>query len=207
MPATLVGERYAVQRELIVLPFVVLIATFGAMFLLRHSTRFARLAGVALLLAMPVQFAAFYYDYFNDYRIRSAFWFDPANFRGVAEFLLSAKRPAGRRRCTSAKTWMMSRLDGASISRSIDGRICSQRTSLFSARDLDVSKVPAGQPARALRERSEPFPALLGPEKCAVASVVTDISGGRSAVILRKASLTGAAFAAQGVGWPRRRSP
>jgi hypothetical protein len=44
---------------------------------------------VILLIAMPVQFAYFCHDYFTDYQARSAFWFDPVNFRGVAEYLVA----------------------------------------------------------------------------------------------------------------------
>src|SRR4029077_17656479 len=89
LPATLVDERYAIQRELFVLPFGALIAAFGAAFLLRHGQRAIQLAAVALMLAMPFQFAYFYRDYFTEYRVRSAYWFDPANFRGIAEHLIA----------------------------------------------------------------------------------------------------------------------
>jgi 4-amino-4-deoxy-L-arabinose transferase-like glycosyltransferase len=187
LPATLVDERYAIQRELVVLPFVVLISTFGAIFLLRHSTRAVRLAGVALLLAMPFQFAVFYHDYFNDYRIRSAFSFDPVNFRGVAEFLISSQSSD-----RTPPVFLSEDLDDVAarwrfyLAKHRREELL-QRTRLFSARDLDVSKVPPGS-LLVLYANDPAVPALLGPEKCAIASFVTDIAGGRSAVILRKAS-------------------
>src|SRR5580765_2312190 len=56
LPATFLGERYAIQRELVVLPFAVLIGALGASFLLRHTQRAVRVAGVILLIATPVQF-------------------------------------------------------------------------------------------------------------------------------------------------------
>jgi riboflavin kinase/FMN adenylyltransferase len=59
-------------EELVVLPFFVLIATYGAVWLLQHARRPVRVAGMLLLLAMPIQFAFFCQDYFNDYRLRSA---------------------------------------------------------------------------------------------------------------------------------------
>ncbi len=187
LPATLVDERYAIQRELVVLPFVVLIATFGAAFLLRHSRRAVRLAGVLLLLAMPVQFAYFYQDYFNDYRIRSAFSFDPANFRGVAEYLISSN--------SSGQTpllYLSEDLDDVAarwrfylIKHRREDML--QRTSLFTAKGLDVHRVPPGS-LLVLYANDPAVPALLGPEKCAVVTFVTDIAGGNSAVILRKAS-------------------
>jgi len=57
LPATFVNERYAIQRELVVLPFAVLIGTMGAAFLLRHSTRAVHYVGsiasvVVLIVAL-----------------------------------------------------------------------------------------------------------------------------------------------------------
>jgi 4-amino-4-deoxy-L-arabinose transferase-like glycosyltransferase len=185
LPATLVGERYAIQRELVVLPFVVLIATFGAAFLLRHPMGAIRLAGVLLLLAVPVQFADFYQDYFNDYRIRSAFSFDPANFRGVAEYLISSN--------SSGQTPLMY------LSEDLDDVAARwrfylikhrredllQRTSLFAAKGLDVHRVPPGS-LLVLYANDPAVPGLLGPEKSSVATFVMDAAGGKAAVILRK---------------------
>ena len=136
---------------------------------------------------MPVQFAYFYQDYFNDYRIRSAFSFDPANFRGVAEYLISSN--------SSGQTPLMC------LSEDLDDvaprwrfylikhrrEDLLQRTSLFTAKGLDVHRVPPGS-LLVLYANDPAVPALLGPEKCAVATFVTDMAGGHSAVILRKAS-------------------
>src|SRR5207247_5701458 len=43
---------------------------------------------VCLLALMPLQFAWFYVDYFNDYRIRSIFWFE-RNIRGGLEEIIA----------------------------------------------------------------------------------------------------------------------
>jgi 4-amino-4-deoxy-L-arabinose transferase-like glycosyltransferase len=187
LPPTLVGERYAIQRELVVLPFAVLLATAGVIFLLRHPRRAIRAAGFVLLLAAPVQFAAFYRDYFTDYRIRSAFAFDPANFRGVADYLLStdSSRP-------SPLIYLSEDLDDVAArwrfylvkNRRED---LLERTSLFPAKTLDIHRVPSGS-LLVLYANDPAVPALLAPGKCVVATYVTGATGGHSAVILRKAS-------------------
>ena len=186
LPATLLSERYAIQRELVVLPFAILIAAFGASSMLRHASRATRLAGVLLLLAVPIQFAWFYQDYFNDYRIRSAFAFDPANFRGAAEFLIPAS--AG----DAAAIYLSDDLDDVAarwrfflIKHRREELLT--RTTLFAAKNFDVRQVPAG--SLIVLYASDPsVQALLGPDKCSIATVIRDAAGGQSAIILRKAS-------------------
>jgi hypothetical protein len=90
VPATLFGERYMIQRELIVVPFAVLVAVFGVAFLLRQRNALVRWATIALLAAIPLQFAYVCRDYFTHYKVRSAFWYDPAAFRDVAEPVIAA---------------------------------------------------------------------------------------------------------------------
>lgn len=185
VPAVLVDERYAVQRELFVLPFGVLISVFGVAFLLRQQHQLIRLATGLLLLAMPIQYAYFHDDYFTDYQIRSAYWFDPINFRDVAEYLIanaaSADMPAvylSRDLDDGGPRW------GFYLAK--HGRQdLSQRTKFFSADGLDLSGVPAGS-LLVLYANDPNVAALLGAEKCSVAKIVIDAAGGKSAVILRK---------------------
>jgi 4-amino-4-deoxy-L-arabinose transferase-like glycosyltransferase len=187
LPATLVDERYAIQRELVVLPFVVLIATLGATFVLRHHRRGIRLAGVLLLLAMPAQFAYFWQDYFGDYRIRSAFAFDPANFRGVADYLITSS-PSGQ----APLIYLSEDLDDVAarwrfylVKHRREDLL--ERTSLFPAKGLDVGRVPPGS-LLVFYANDPAVPAWLGPDKCAVAASIADMSGANAAVILRKSS-------------------
>ena len=197
LPATFVGERYAIQRELAILPFAALLAALGAMFLLRHSTRAVRFAGLTLVLAMPVQFGLFWQDYFNDYRVRSAFWFDPANFRGIAEYLIANASPA--------KIYLSDDLDDVAARwrfyllkhRRED---LLPRTNLFAATSLDISRVPAGS-LLVFYANDRVVPRLLAPPQCALATFITDIAGGRAAVILQKAD------APHAVGGPSAASP
>jgi 4-amino-4-deoxy-L-arabinose transferase-like glycosyltransferase len=72
--AVLSGELET-NRVLYVLPFGVLLATYGVQFLFSRPKRFWRWAAAALLLAIPLQFAAFYADYIGSYRTRTSYWF------------------------------------------------------------------------------------------------------------------------------------
>lgn len=82
-----VPEPYAIDRELALLPFAVLIATRGvqALFAARH--RVWRMAAVCALAIVPLHFAFFCVDYFGDYRLRSAFWFE-WNHRDAFELVI-----------------------------------------------------------------------------------------------------------------------
>jgi hypothetical protein len=186
LPATLVDERYAIQRELFVLPFGVLISVFGALYLLRDGRYAVRIVAVALLAAMPIQFAYFYRDYFTDYRIRSAFWFDPANVRGISEYLLAHDPP---RQAAPAMYFSQDLDDVAARWRFYlikNGREdLLQRTRMFDPGGLNVREVPPGS-LLVFYANDPAVPTLLGADRCSVATFVMDAAGGRSAVILRK---------------------
>ena len=187
LPATLVDERYAVQRELFILPFGVLIGAFGIVWLCRQPGMAVRIAAALLLAAMPLQFVDFYRDYFSDYQIRAASWFDPVNFRGVAEYLISSDSTA--------------RLPAVYLSQDLDDGAARwrfylakhsredllSRTRYFRATDLNVSAVPAGS-LLVLYANDPKVPDLLGRDKCSLAATVIDAAGAKAAVILRKAS-------------------
>jgi 4-amino-4-deoxy-L-arabinose transferase-like glycosyltransferase len=82
-----VPEPYAVDRELGVLPFGVLAAVFGVKYLIERGPGWRRLA-LCLLAFVPVHFALFCVEYFGDYRVQSAFWFE-FNRRGAIEEVLA----------------------------------------------------------------------------------------------------------------------
>lgn len=81
-------EPYASDRELVVLPFGVLIAAFGIERLLAMRTRGGRAIAMGLLVLVPLHFLFFEVDYFGDYHRRSAFWFD-WNHRGGLEEIIA----------------------------------------------------------------------------------------------------------------------
>ena len=185
LPATLVGERYAIQRELVALPFVALIATFGAAWLLRRPARTARLAGLLLLLAMPVQFTVFWQDYFNGYRVRSAFAFDPVNFRGVAEYLIANTGPG-----QAPRIYLSADLDDVAARWRFylikhERQDLLPRSSLFTPTSFAIGETPPAS-FLVLYANDPAVPSLVGPRTCAVAAYIDDVTGGRSAIILRR---------------------
>ena len=92
LAATLVAERYRINRALVMLPFASLVATFGVEALWSARRQTFRMLVVVLLALMPLQFAAFSRDYFGDYRARSASWLE-YNIAGGLEEILS-RQPA-----------------------------------------------------------------------------------------------------------------
>ncbi len=88
--AAVVGEPAMVQRALVLLPFGVLLATIGVARLWSSPRPFIRAALIVMLAMMPLQFAYFYRDYLTHYQHRSAFYFDPVDFRDVAGYLFAA---------------------------------------------------------------------------------------------------------------------
>jgi 4-amino-4-deoxy-L-arabinose transferase-like glycosyltransferase len=80
-------EPYASDRELVLLPFGVLIAAFGIERLLAMRRRWGRVAATGLLVLIPLHFVFFVFDYFGDYHRRAAFWFD-WNHRGGLEEII-----------------------------------------------------------------------------------------------------------------------
>lgn len=75
----LIKAGCAIQRELGVVVFGVLISVYGAMRLFASSRPLVRAAAAVLVIAMPVQFAYFANDSFTGYRFRAAKWLDPIN--------------------------------------------------------------------------------------------------------------------------------
>ena len=63
--ASTFNERQAIGNELAMLPFAVLIATFGAAQLLAGTQKIWRGVGVCLLILMPLQFGCFVRDYLS----------------------------------------------------------------------------------------------------------------------------------------------
>ncbi len=83
-----VPEPYAIDRELELLPFAVLIATYGLQQLLAAERARWRVVGACALALVPLHFGFFYVDYFTDYRVSSAVWFG-GNRRGALEEILA----------------------------------------------------------------------------------------------------------------------
>jgi hypothetical protein len=87
----LVNSGNAIQRQLVLIPFVVLASVYGARRLLQHPAKLVRVVTVLMLVSLPLQFAYFARDYFTDYRIRAAARIDPINLREVARSLFTGE--------------------------------------------------------------------------------------------------------------------
>lgn len=72
----LVGNEYRASKELFILPFACLLATYAIKFLFSSSYKFGKMFALILLIIIPIQFTFFLFDYFNDYRERSYVWFN-----------------------------------------------------------------------------------------------------------------------------------
>lgn len=89
LPAVIMAD-VEIRRWLNVVPFMALIAGFGAERLMRGSTR-QRLVLVLLIALAVAQFALFMRDYFGPYRERSSDWFG-GNIRAAVTSVLQAAR-------------------------------------------------------------------------------------------------------------------
>lgn len=80
----LVGNEYRISKELVILPFAVLIATAGLQFLFNSKLKIGKWIAIILLIISVGQFGLFLSDYFTDYRVRSYNWFN-YNIPGALE--------------------------------------------------------------------------------------------------------------------------
>ncbi|MBI2268194.1 MAG: glycosyltransferase family 39 protein [Candidatus Blackburnbacteria bacterium] len=89
--ATIAGDHYRISRALFILPFAVILATYGVKFLFSLRSRKCQVLGLVLLFAIPLQGFYFLYDYFTDYRLRSYSWFNN-NVPGALESIIKYDR-------------------------------------------------------------------------------------------------------------------
>jgi 4-amino-4-deoxy-L-arabinose transferase-like glycosyltransferase len=75
IPAVMVEEPMAIYREMVVLPFAILLAGYGARRLFESAARSWRVVAIAALVLIPIHFGYFLKDYFTDYRLNLYIWF------------------------------------------------------------------------------------------------------------------------------------
>lgn len=183
LPATIAGEGYMIQRELVIVAFAAGIAAAGADMLWRSAHTRGRIAVLLLLVAMPMQFAVFYRDYFTRYKLRSAFYYDPAAFGDVAAYLISTD--SGSR---VPHVYFQTDVDDAAAKWRFNvtraGRLdLVARTSYFA--DLgEIESAPRG--SLAVVYPSPRADALDRDRRWSRAQSVSDVDGRPAAVIFRK---------------------
>jgi 4-amino-4-deoxy-L-arabinose transferase-like glycosyltransferase len=178
------APRYATARDLLVIPFGVLIATAGIEFLVRQRPVGLAVA-VLLLISMPLQFATYVRDYFGDYQIRSSYRHDFLNVRGVVEYVAAADE--------SSHVPAVFLSDDVGAGKAVQWKfhlITHDRTDLwhrtryFSAATFDPGSVPAGS-LLVLPADHPDLNALLRSGRCLLVHVVHDVTDRPAAVILR----------------------
>lgn len=140
--AALVVAEVKINRALIMLPFAALVAAAGADTMLRARRAIWRLAAVALLAAIPLQFAYFYRDYLTDYPARAAFWFEQ-NKRAAFENILARDRERPLARIYISRTprwidwywpWYLAKAGRSDL---------LERTAYILPRELDPAAIPS----------------------------------------------------------------
>jgi 4-amino-4-deoxy-L-arabinose transferase-like glycosyltransferase len=140
--AVLLAE-VAIRRSLVMLPFAVLIATFGVEALVQAPSRAWRIAGVALLLAIPLQFHRFYSAYLGDYRVRSSGWLGGNIRGGLLEIIeRSARTPVPAIYLSNGIPYVDAYWDFYLIKHR--RRDLAGRTVYFDPKGVDVREAPGG---------------------------------------------------------------
>ena len=181
------APHYATARHLLAVPFGVLVAVTGLEWLMTRAGRAGQIMAAVLVLSIPVQFASFARDYFTDYRLRSAFWSDSMNMRGVvasvAALDATARVPAvylsdedlGEDKVV--KWWFYLLAAGR-------GDLWRE-TQYFSSERTSAAGI-ASHSALVVREGSRLVPSLTAGGLWSIAATVTDVAGTPTATILRR---------------------
>jgi hypothetical protein len=132
-----------------------------------------------VLVASPIQFAYFYYDYVGHYKLRSAFYYDPVAFQDVAGHLIeSPDTPA---------FYFTNDVDDASVKWRFYATGDGRADLLARTKYIDVGDwpdAPAG--SRLVTYDDSARLAELAAAGWTVERVITDVDHRRAAVILRK---------------------
>jgi 4-amino-4-deoxy-L-arabinose transferase-like glycosyltransferase len=92
---SVISGAIEMNRVMFAIPFGVLTAAYGSFVLLRGGPWLQRAAGVALVAAIPWQFAGFYSGYLGGYRLTSAPWFAGNAREGLLELMTQAEGATG----------------------------------------------------------------------------------------------------------------
>ncbi len=88
------APAYATARDLLAVPFGVLISVAGVEWLVAERGWVGRIVAIGLLVSIPLQFVSFARDYFGDYQVRSSFRMDSINMGDAAAYVISSDRAA-----------------------------------------------------------------------------------------------------------------
>ena len=180
------APRYATARDLLAVPFGVLISVAGVEWLVAEHRWAGRIVAALLILSIPVQFVSFARDYFAGYQVRSAYRMDSANMRDVAAYVIASDR--------SARVPAVYLSKDLGTGKSVQWKFhlvknqrtdLWQRTQYFEAETFNPSDVPSGS-LLVLDVNNRRLNDLIGPARCSIAHVVKDVANEPSATILRR---------------------
>lgn len=183
LPAAMSGHEYAIQRAVLMVPFAALIGACGFAALWRSRVMAWRAGALVLVCAAPFYVQPFLNDYYGHHRQRSAFYFDNANFKGIAEHLAhTGPIPA---------VYLRRDLDAAGARwrfymTTLGRRDLLARTFYVSnAAEADAAPVEA---RLVMYVESATIAALTASGRWELETVIRDVDGRESAAILRKRS-------------------
>jgi 4-amino-4-deoxy-L-arabinose transferase-like glycosyltransferase len=180
------APQYATARDLLAVPFGLLISVAGVEWLVTENGRPGRIVAALLILSIPVQFLFFARDYFADYQSRSGYRLDSANMRDVAAYVIASDRSA------PVPAVYLSKDLGTGKSVQWKFHLVKnqredlwRRTQYFDPGTFKPRDVPSGS-LLVLDVGNPRLNDLLGPAGCSIAHVVNDVANGPSATILRR---------------------
>ena len=180
------APQYATARHLLAVPFGVLISIVGLEWLVTRGGRPGRTAAALLLLSVPLQFAGFASDYFTDYRLRSSYWSDSMNMRGVvaAASALDAEHGAPVIYLNADEIGEDRVVKWLFYLRAAGRDDLWNRTQYFSAGRTENSAIASGS-LLVVRVNSPVVDGFSASGEWSVAADVTDMAGTPTATILR----------------------
>ena len=177
---------YATARDLLAVPYGVLISVAGAEWLIAQRGRSGRVVAALLILSMPFQFVRFASDYFADYQARSAFRMDSVNMGDVAAFVIASDR--------SARVPAVYSSTNLGTGKSVQWKFhlekhrrndLWERTSYLAVDEFNPADVPAGS-LLVVDVDNPGMHALIDSGRCSVAHTVKGASNAPTALILRR---------------------
>lgn len=87
----IINEPSRISRGLVVIPFGVLLATYGVKFMLNSKEKLLKYLLIPILVLSALQFSFFLTDYYGNYRVESASMFN-ANITGALEATIKGAR-------------------------------------------------------------------------------------------------------------------
>jgi 4-amino-4-deoxy-L-arabinose transferase-like glycosyltransferase len=152
--ALLVPEPYTIDREMTVVAFAVLLAAYGVASLFAARRGWMRTVVWVLLALVPLHFGYLMYDYFGDYRGRSAFWFEYNHRDALEEVIARSANDRDLPVYLSARSdpYIESYWQFSTIKHHREDLLT--RTVYFDSETLDVASIPPG--ALVVMNRNDP---------------------------------------------------